>query len=443
MRELYRLFHSSYLTLYNLLLRKSLIHEDPYKNENRISEVEPPPQGPYMESEKEEQVSIRLSMLESQLDFLINYYQFSLDFMNLERLRQIIALTTYIKWDNLSESSTHLNTRALGDMAAKIKGGPDSLSTGILTDSLNQIEKAYKEVLRILKQLSDYHRENYKYELRMNIFAKLNLNGKAVMSRQEDAVKAIRRKFAEQMGDMPFYSELVKEIFLEEYSPQAERLKEELLEKTAVKEDVQKKAKEEVSYKALLMDSLRFLASCSGQLEDAARKLSENSYVLESRKLSLGEKFKRWLIKFAQGEKEQLVYEVEFFDITTSASKTEKVNFKEFIESVQKRARILTGITNKMSPTHKRLEASDEDAIYSFLNQNLEDMQVILRKMPALDTFFKSEVPREQRARLRGIKIEINAIKNSVVKANQKRHEFVARKEEMEQLKKLGINVSE
>jgi hypothetical protein len=40
---------------------------------------------------------------------------------------------------------------------------------------------------------------------------------------------------------------------------------------------------------------------------------------------------------------------------------------------------------------------------------------------------------------IRGIKLEITAIKNSVVKANQKRHEYVSQKEEIEQLKKLGV----
>ena len=59
--------------------------------------------------------------------------------------------------------------------------------------------------------------------------------------------------------------------------------------------------------------------------------------------------------------------------------------------------------------------------------------------MPALDTYFKSETTRSQRALIKGIKLEIGAVKNAVVKANQKKHEYVSRKEEVEQLKKLGI----
>ncbi len=95
-----------------------------------------------------------------------------------------------------------------------------------------------------------------------------------------------------------------------------------------------------------------------------------------------------------------------------------------------------------MSPTFKRLEASSEESVYTFLNQNIEDIQLILRRLPALETFFKSEVPREERARLRTVKGDVNVIKAILVKTNQKRHEYVARKEELEQLKKLGIDTT-
>jgi hypothetical protein len=37
---------------------------------------------------------------------------------------------------------------------------------------------------------------------------------------------------------------------------------------------------------------------------------------------------------------------------------------------------------------------------------------------------------------MRGIKPELSAIKNGIVKANQKRHEYIAQKEEVEQMKR-------
>ncbi len=96
---------------------------------------------------------------------------------------------------------------------------------------------------------------------------------------------------------------------------------------------------------------------------------------------------------------------------------------------------------NKMSQTYRKLEQAPEEKVFDFLTSNLAEVQIILRRLPALDTYFKTEVSREQRSLVRGIKMEINAIKNAWVKGNQKRHEYVSRIEEREQLKKLGIQV--
>jgi len=43
------------------------------------------------------------------------------------------------------------------------------------------------------------------------------------------------------------------------------------------------------------------------------------------------------------------------------------------------------------------------------------------------------------RERIRGIKVEISAIRNNLVKANQCRAEYASQVEELQQLKKLGI----
>ena len=59
----------------------------------------------------------------------------------------------------------------------------------------------------------------------------------------------------------------------------------------------------------------------------------------------------------------------------------------------------------------------------------------------ALDDFFKLETDKEDRDKVKGIKPELAAMKNAIVRANQRRHEFSAQKEEEEQMRKLGIGV--
>jgi hypothetical protein len=94
------------------------------------------------------------------------------------------------------------------------------------------------------------------------------------------------------------------------------------------------------------------------------------------------------------------IISVEYFDSATSTSRTEQFNFELFSESVEKKARL-----------------------------------------SGLNIYLLSEASREQRDRLKGIKIELSALKNSIIKTNKKKYEYVALKDEEKQLRKLGIDL--
>ena len=60
--------------------------------------------------------------------------------------------------------------------------------------------------------------------------------------------------------------------------------------------------------------------------------------------------------------------------------------------------------------------------------------------MTALDEFFLDALnDPEVRNKARSIKTELTTIRNGIIKANQKKHEYIAQKEEEEQMKRLGI----
>ena len=54
----------------------------------------------------------------------------------------------------------------------------------------------------------------------------------------------------------------------------------------------------------------------------------------------------------------------------------------------------------------------------------------------------RAPAPVEDRPKLKGIKAELLTIKGALIKANQKKHEYVAQMEEAEQMKRLGISTS-
>ncbi len=441
LRESFTAMNNAFKSLYNVLLRKSLLQEDPYKYDQKLSEIIIPSEKPFAESEKAAQISLRLSEYDNQLEFLQNYYQFTVDFLNLKRIKLLVGLVNYIKWNNLSESSTHMITRSLADLVGKVKQGTDSLSIGIIGDAVNQLSKGSAKILSTLKVLAAFHREVYKLDMRLLVFSKLNLAEGEVTSNPDGVIAKVKRVFAAEMSEQPFYPELVREILNEDFGPQKEYLRQELIKKLEVKEAQPKKQSRSISYNSVLLEAIRTIAASGLYLEDIRRKLVESNMILLNRSMSFGEKFQKWMNKILGRDKEEQMYPVEIFDTATSTTKLEKIDFNEFTETLSKRSKILINLTNKMSTIYKRLESSSEEKIFEFLTFNIEELQLLLRKLPALDTYLKSEIPKELRVKSRGIKLELNAIKNTVVKANQKKHEYVSKKEEIEQLKKLGIKV--
>jgi hypothetical protein len=83
-----------------------------------------------------------------------------------------------------------------------------------------------------------------------------------------------------------------------------------------------------------------------------------------------------------------------------------------------------------------------EDQIIAWLEKNIREVQSVHKTLTALDEYFKTEASRDERDRIKGIKPELSTIKNSILRANQMRHEYSAQKEEEEQMKRLGIKPS-
>jgi hypothetical protein len=266
----------------------------------------------------------------------------------------------------------------------------------------------------------------------------MELKPELIRERREDAIKAVKRKFPQVLGDTPYFPELIEEILDEDAAYDAEARQKQLLDKLRVWQEKQD-SKSDRSFKPLLLDSCRILATAATPIEQALRKLSHNVMVLSERQVSMSERFKRWVRSLVMKEEERRIFYVEIFDQTTGTSNNVRLDFDKFLEESQKLARMLIVIGNKMSATYKRLEGFPEDKLFEFLSSRIEEINQLLIKLPALDTYFKSEVPRLQRQMIRGVKLEITAIKNSVVKANQKRHEYISQKEEIEQLRKLGV----
>jgi len=425
-----RTFQISYSVLYNMFLKKKLIHEDPYKQESKISELAVPETGPFNEAKRLEQVSLRLANYDSQLDFLVNFYQFAVDFLNLERIRKIVGLVRYIEWTALTPDSKSPNTKSVAELTNNAKSGGDALTLSIIGESLTKLPKTTSTIMAVLRDLTAYHKENYKLNIR---------NALGPLQPSEATALTIKKKMNSAMPGTPFYQEFVEELIKEDYSSDGAAMKEAILKSLQVAEEKPKAAKPKTTHKDILLSGIQVVGTSAALLNEIAQKIDANQTVLENQKKGFWEKIRLLFRSMMSSDPEEVVYELQFIDPSTGTEVFEHLNFFQFRTDFEKKIKIFGRMTGQ-SPLMAKLKAMTEEQVFGYLERAIKDLQSLHRLLTSLDEYFKSSVPRAERDQIKGIKPELASIKNSYVKANQIRHDYSAQKEEEEQMKKLGIN---
>jgi len=184
---------------------------------------------------------------------------------------------------------------------------------------------------------------------------------------------------------------------------------------------------------------VRLLSAAGKPVEQALAKLNESSSIIEEHRKKLDSPLRRWLVRILGRKPETRSYEVEIIDPATTVAKSTAVDFDALHKKGVQTARLIASYGSKTSAAYTRLDSMDEEGIYALLEHNISEIQNMIKLFPALYSYFQEEMDANNRGKLRGVKLEVNAIRNAVLKANQRRHEYISRKEEAEQLKKLGI----
>jgi hypothetical protein len=159
---------------------------------------------------------------------------------------------------------------------------------------------------------------------------------------------------------------------------------------------------------------------------------------MENHKKSFFEAIKELILKMTNADPEEVIYNIEYMDIAKGANVKEKVYFHQFKEDLDKKIRVLNSFVR--GPAYQKISAMPEDQIIGHLDRNIRDVQNLHRSLGGLDDFFKANVVADDRSKIKGVKPELSALKNTYVKANQIMHEYNSLKEEEEQIKRLGLN---
>jgi len=439
LQEEFRISQSSVKTIQTVLLKKGILYDNPYKYDSKVSEIQIPPDDSFTENERAGVIGTRLSHYEAMLDFMHNYYQFTCDFLTTDRISKLIELSHTFAWESFSTSSSKPNTKGLADLINNVRNGNDPMSISIINDSIGQLSRASVSITKTLKSLTDFHKERYKIAVRKMVMPSVVIDQATLSSGTSAALKEIKRSFSQNMKDQPFYTELIEEILKEDYSPDHEILQRDLLARlTSTKQDSKKTIQEE-NPKTFLMDGIKAIGATGSQLDDITTKLIENEHLMQSIEKGFMQKLAEFIRKAFNRPEEHQDMIINTLDPFTQTSKRETIVFTTFIEEIKRRARIYNGFTVRSSPAFQKIEQMQEQQILDLLTRHVAELNVTLKQCAGLDDFFKQNAPPEIRNNIRGVKVDISAIRNNLVKANQCRAEYSSQVEEQQQLKKLGI----
>jgi hypothetical protein len=286
----------------------------------------------------------------------------------------------------------------------------------ITGESTTNLNKFHNPILASLKLITDYQREAYKLDLR-------DVTDQMAANEASD-VNLIKKKFMQVKHGAHFYPDLAEEVIKEDHSNEGPALKEKILKKLEVAENKQQAAPKATA-KTALIEGLNILGNMSKIFSHIAGVMDGNRTVLDNRKKSFIETLKELFSKGGGN----VTYEVKYTDPVRKVPVFERVNFSSFRDDLDKLIHRLAPLVAH-GPAAGKLEAMSEDQLHSVLEHDMREIQSLYKILTALDEFFKTSVEKKDRDKIRGIKADLETIKASISKANNKRHEYSDKKDE-------------
>ncbi len=439
MLENYRAFHSAVKNIIEMLEKKKLVVADPYKRDKRVVDIMLPDTSDFPDNEGPTVLGVRLSDYETSLDFLCHYMQFSVDALTPEKIKKILAFNGFLNWEALSNSNAQGNMRFFSNIIMTIKNGTDSLSIGLLNNMLGLAAKKIGEINTSLKSLVNTQRELYKIEVRKELLHAPNFASTYEKLDVNNAFNEIKKAFPSYMDKKRFFPDLVEEIVQENYGSSKDALQKAVLAKFITNSSEKTEKTKAIDTKNMIFEVVKILPSFSPTLDVIQQKIQENHALLQSEKKSAFKKFVE-TIRSAFGIGNQTIeYKIRTRDMASQIEKIETIDYNKFVDGLVQRSRIFASLGSKNSSVYAKLDTESEESVLEFVQKKISDCQSLFGVLSGFDDFFKAEVQPSNRTKVKGIKIDLDVMKNTILKANKYKAEYVSAVTTEQQMKKLGI----
>lgn len=439
----YRLIHSCVRNLYDMLIKRSLIESDPYRLDKHISDITLPETSSFPDSEIYSAIGKRFSEYETMLDYICTYVRFSVDALPIPKVRKLLDFTKVFDWEDVVISSANSNNHGLAVTLNNARNGAPAVVHSMVNDCVNKCAQATAEIKKILNEFGIFQREIYKFDIRREIINTPHFD-RSSMSSADAEFNEIKKLFPKIFPKRPFYADLVNELISEDIGPDKEKNQEAVFKRLEIKAGNNPVKKKVVgpNPKDMLMATVLAIGALSPTINQLRLKLTSNFDVINEKQKSFFTIFISALKKaFHIAEKEKII-DLPIKDVKTGGEKTQKLKVKDFLDDLLHKERIYT-ILGAKGPEYQKIESSNEDAILSFVNKQISEAQSTFTIINALDAYFKNVADVMQKPKIKGMQIELSALRNTIIAINKKRGDYISLKEEEEQMKKLGMAKNE
>ena len=427
-------YRSLFESIAETLVKKGLLREDPYDYDGKLSTIGVLPDAALSDSDNTAEVSRRIVAYRRQLDFLVDGLPFTLASMDLATLKRISSLLSYVDWESFGESSHSSTTRALARLITKVRLGMDGLSSRLLHESQTQIEKLTRDIREGMTELEAWHRESWKAEVRARVLPRVSPQRARTGEERTAKTLVIRKAFEQALPEGTWHPQLVQEILGEDQSPGSAERMEKLLTSLSLPQPATSKPDDVPRSRNELLDAIRSLCKTAEEVGCCKEVLVENEHAIETRRLSILQRIRRWLQK-SLGRLDDRFYDIEYRPAPAAEVNTETIDFLRFVSEMQELKTVLSEITEAGSPGHHRIEAMDEGQLCDFLGWQLRQLRQLHARMEGLNALFQVKAVHERGGTARSIKLELLAIENGMIRADTVRRECVASLEKKEQKK--------
>ncbi|GMO17494.1 MAG: hypothetical protein Pg6A_03940 [Termitinemataceae bacterium] len=434
LKEEFGIFNTGLESLCIILVKKGLISEDPYKQDAKTSgHLQIPDSTKIPDSLRREQLGKRLSDLGKEIEYLVSCYPLSLEGCTQEAVKQMLGLVKYIDWIRFSQEAGSVSI-ALGEILTSLRRSSfDQFSTALINEALGKIAKAAQSIIQILDSISVFNREQYKYDLR--------IHGIANMSAAQAQIPVIKKNFLAVFPASPFYQLLAEEVLKEDFSPQSATLRGNVLKKLSLISEKTKNTVKPEDKRAILIEGLNAIGVSGAALGEITAKLTENHELLQNRRKGFLFRIKNFVTQIRTKEAAPVFYNLEYADPYKGVIVRERINYVQFLDELEKKVKIFSALAPR-GTGEKKFPAMEEVQLHELLKRNIKDAQSFFRTLTGFDEYFKLHTYNTDRAKVRGVRPELAALKIAAKSATEKLFDYNIAVEAGSQLKKMGIKAN-